>query len=227
MTDAALPHLHIDFVSDVSCPWCAIGLSGLLRAIEALRGEVEVSLQCQPFELNPRMGPGGQDIGEHLTEKYGSTPEQQAQIRATIRARGEAVGFAFHPAGRGRIYNTFDAHRLLCWAGEVAPERQITFKLALLRACHGAQQAMDDPAVLLAAATEAGLDDAAATAVLRSDDWADEVREREDFFTANGIHGVPAVIVQQRHLLSGAQPAEVYEQVLRELATAEPATPVA
>jgi predicted DsbA family dithiol-disulfide isomerase len=217
MPQAPTPRLLIDFVSDVSCPWCAIGLSGLMQAIAALEGEVEVTLRCQPFELNPRMGPGGQDIGEHLTQKYGSTPEQQAQIRATIRARGEAVGFTFHPLGRGRIYNTFDAHRLLCWAGEVAPERQLALKLALLRACHTAQQAMDDPVVLLAAATEAGLDAAAAAEVLRGEDWAEEVREREDFYTSHGIHGVPAVIVQQRHLLSGAQPAEVYEQVLREL----------
>jgi len=110
--------LKIDFVSDVSCPWCVVGLGALEQALERLQGSVSASIRFQPFELNPHMGPEGQDIGEHLTQKYGSTPEQQAQIRETIRARGAEVGFTFNPGGRGRTWNTFDAHRLLHWAGE-------------------------------------------------------------------------------------------------------------
>lgn len=215
----AVPALKIDIVSDVSCPWCAIGLSGLLQAIAQLQGEVDVTLHCQPFELNPKMGPGGQDIGEHLTEKYGSSPEQQAQIRDMIRARGAAVGFEFNADGRGRIYNTFDAHRLLCWAGYHEPAQQVALKMALLRACHRDRLAMDDHAVLLAAVAEAGLDVEAARAVLASGELAEEVREQEAFYAAHGISAVPAVIINDRHLISGGQPPEVYAGALRELAS--------
>src|SRR5690606_15726896 len=116
--------LHIDFVSDVACPWCAVGLASLERALEKLQGEVAAEIAFQPFELNPQMGPEGQDMTEHLAEKYGSTPEQQAQARAGIAQRGEAVGFRFRAEGRGRIWNTFDAHRLLTWAGEQGARQQ-------------------------------------------------------------------------------------------------------
>ena len=212
--------LNIDFVSDISCPWCAIGLSSLLQALGRMQDEIQSQVHCQPFELNPRMGPGGQDIGEHLSEKYGSTAEQQAQIRETIRQRGAEVGFEFSPEGRGRIYNTFQAHRLLHWAGIEYPERQVALKLALLQACHRDRQAMDQPDVLLAAVAAAGLDVDHAQAILQSDEFADEVREQESFYTSHGIHSVPAVIVNKRHLISGGQPMEVYERALREIAAA-------
>ncbi len=210
--------LKIDFVSDISCPWCAVGLSGLVQALERLQPEVQVALHVQPFELNPHMPPGGQDIGEHLTEKYRSTPEQQAQIRQTIRERGAAVGFEFSPDGRGRIYNTFDAHRLLHWVGEVHPQYQLALKMALLHACHRDSLAMDEPATLLAAVEAVGLEAADAEAVLTSGAYADEVRARESFFTQAGIHSVPALVVNEKYLISGGQPAEVYEQALREIA---------
>jgi predicted DsbA family dithiol-disulfide isomerase len=209
--------MKIDFVSDVSCPWCAIGLANLERAIAALQGEVKVNVRCQPFELNPRMPPGGQDISEHLTQKYGSTPEQQAQIRATIRQRGADAGFEFNAEGRGRIYNTFDAHRLLHWAGEAAPDKQLPLKKALLVACHRDQQAMDDHAVLLACARQAGLDAAQAAQVLANGDFADAVREREALYTSSGIHAVPAVVINEHYLVSGGQPQAMYEQVLRQV----------
>lgn len=212
--------LKIDFVSDISCPWCAIGLSSLQQALARVQDGVQAQLQCQPFELNPHMGPGGQDIGEHLSEKYGSTVEQQAQIRETIRQRGAEVGFEFSPEGRGRIYNTFQAHRLLHWAGVAHPERQVTLKLALLQACHRDRQAMDQPEVLLAAVAAAGLDVDRAQAILQSDEFADAVREQESFYTSHGIHAVPAVIVNDRHLISGGQPVEVYERALRDIAAA-------
>lgn len=212
--------LRIDFVSDVSCPWCAVGLFSLQQALELLAGELSVDLHCQPFELNPQMPPGGQDIAEHLTQKYGSTPEQQAQIRATIRQRGAEVGFTFNPDGRGRIYNTFDAHRLLHWAGIEQAERQMALKVALLTACHTHRQAMDQPTVLLAAVQEAGLDAARAQAVLDSDLFAEEVREQETFYTSRGIHAVPAVVINERHLVSGGQAVEAYVQALRQVAAA-------
>ncbi len=216
------PRLKIDFVSDVSCPWCAIGLGGLEQALQRLDGEIATDITFQPFELNPQMAPEGQDIGEHLTQKYGSTPEQQTQIRDTIRARGAEVGFAFNPGGRGRIWNTFDAHRLLHWAAEEgAPGQQKALKKALLAACHTRSEAMGHPDVLLACVREAGLDEARAKAILASDEFAAEVREREQFYLSHGIHSVPAVIINDRHLISGGQPAAVFEQALRQIAAGQ------
>ena len=211
--------LKIDFVSDVSCPWCAVGLGALEQALARLDGEVQAELHFQPFELNPQMGPGGQDIGEHLTQKYGSTPEQQRQIRETIRQRGAEVGFTFNPEGRGRIWNTFDAHRLLHWAElEGAPGQQKALKKALLAACHTRSEAMESHDVLLACAAEAGLDVERARAVLEGGEFAEDVREREQFFMSHGIRSVPAVIINDRHLISGGQPAEVFERALRQIA---------
>jgi predicted DsbA family dithiol-disulfide isomerase len=212
--------LKIDFVSDVSCPWCAVGLGALEEALAKLQGEVSAELHFQPFELNPKMGAEGQDIGEHLTQKYGSTAAQQVQIRETIRARGAEVGFVFNPEGRGRIWNTFDAHRLLHWAGlEGAAGQQHALKKALLAACHTRSEAMGDHAVLLACAREVGLDEARAQAILASDEFAQVVREREGFYTSVGIHSVPAVIINDQHLISGGQPAAVFEQALRQIAS--------
>lgn len=211
--------LQIDFVSDVACPWCAVGLNALQQALARLTDEVRAEIRCQPFELNPQMGPEGEDIGEHLGRKYGSTAEQQAAIRETIRQRGAEVGFAFHPGGRGRIWNTFDAHRLLHWAGEQgAPGQQLALKQALLQAYHGRAENPSSPEVLLAACTEAGLDTGEAAAVLREGRYADAVRERERHFTGAGIHSVPAVIVNSQYLISGGQPVEVFEQALRQIA---------
>jgi predicted DsbA family dithiol-disulfide isomerase len=212
------PTLKIDFVSDISCPWCAIGLAALEQALSQLRDEVAVNLHIHPFELNPQMPAGGQDIGEHLTQKYGSTPEQQVQIRATIAQRGADVGFAFNPSGRGRIYNTFDAHRLLYWAGLDSVPGQLALKKALLVACHGQSQAMDAHAVLLNAVAHAALDVPRAQAILASDEFAAEVRQAEAFYTGQGIHSVPAVVINDRHLISGGQPAAVFVQALRQIA---------
>src|SRR5450756_2073472 len=143
--------MKIDFVSYISCPWCAIGLSALEQALSAIKGEVSTELHFQPSELNPQMPAGGQDIGEHLAQKYDSTPEQQVQIRDTIRQRGADVGFSFNPGGRSRIYNTFDAHSLLHCAGQEATAKQLALKKTLLLACHGAGKNMESHEVLLAA----------------------------------------------------------------------------
>jgi predicted DsbA family dithiol-disulfide isomerase len=210
--------LKIDFVSDVSCPWCAIGLASLERALERLRGEVRAELHFQPFELNPAMPPGGQDITEHLTEKYHSTPQQQAQAREAIRERGAAVGFEFRKEGRGRIYNTFDAHRLLHWAALAAPGRQHALKKALLQAYFTRGRSPAEREVLVEAAAQAGLDPDGAREVLESGRYAAEVRERERFYLEHGIHAVPAVIVNDRHLLQGGHPPEVFEEALRRIA---------
>ena len=216
---AMTTELKIDFVSDIACPWCAVGLGALEQALAATGDTVKATLQFQPFELNPQMPPGGQDITEHLTEKYGSTPEQQKQIRETIRQRGAEVGFSFNPAGRGRVYNTFNAHRLLHWAAEEgAPGAQVALKKALLAAYQGRGESPESADVLLAAVKEAGLDETRARAILASDEFAAEVREREQLYLRAGIHSVPAVIINNKHLISGGQPAAVFEQALRQIA---------
>ena len=213
--------LKIDFVSDIACPWCAVGLGALEQALQRLQGQVQAELHFQPFELNPHMGPGGQDLGEHLTQKYGSTAAQQAQIRQNIAARGAEVGFEFHPGGRGRVYNTFNAHRLLHWAEGQGAGAQHQLKKAFLQAYQGRAECMEDPEVLLASVAAAGLNVDAARAVLQSDAHTEEVRARQQFYTQAGIRSVPAVIINDKHLISGGQPVEVFEQALRRIALGE------
>lgn len=208
--------LKIDFVSDISCPWCAIGLHSLERAADRLRDEVVLEWHFQPFELNPQMGPEGQDIGEHLQEKYGATPEQSQRTREAIAARGAELGFTFRMERRGRIYNTFDAHRLLHWAEEQGV--QPALKHALFKAYFTDGQDPSNHEVLARVVGEVGLDGDEARALLASDRFAAEVREREQFYLRQGIHSVPAVIVNDRHLIQGGQPPEVFEQALRQIA---------
>ena len=212
-------HLKIDFVSDVTCPWCAVGLGALEQALTRVKDEITAEIRFQPFELNPSMGSEGQDIVEHLTQKYGSTEAQQADTRKTICERGAEVGFEFNPAGRGRIWNTFDAHRLLFLAEhEGSLEQQAALKKAFLVACHKLSENMSDKAVLAACAVECGIDVKRVNAVLDTDEFTTEVRERQGFYTSHGITSVPAVIVNERHLISGGQPAEAFEQALRQIA---------
>lgn len=210
--------MKIDFVSDVSCPWCAIGLKSLEQAMDRVAGEVQAELHFQPFELNPQMPAEGQDIGEHLAEKYGSTPEQLARNREMIRLRGQELGFTFTVGARNRVYNTFDAHRLLHWAEEEG--RQLALKQALFKAYFTDGENPGSHEVLARVAGEVGLDAARAAEVLASGEYADAVREREQFYQQQGIHSVPAIIINDRHLISGGQPPEVFEQALRQIAAA-------
>jgi predicted DsbA family dithiol-disulfide isomerase len=212
---AATP-IKIDFVSDVVCPWCAVGLASLQQAIDRLGDDVPVDLHFQPFELNPQMAAEGEDIDEHITRKYGSTPEQLAQNREAIRARGAALGFTF--GTRQRIYNTFDAHRLLHWAALESHEKEIALKHALLRAYFTDGEDVSAHATLARIAAETGLDADRAQQILASDEYADDVRAQERFYTERGIRAVPSVIINDRHLISGGQPVEVFEQALRQIA---------
>lgn len=217
--------LRIDFVSDVVCPWCAIGLVALEQAIERVGGEVEVELHLQPFELNPQMPPEGEDIDEHLRAKYGLTDVQLEENRERIRERGAALGFTFAPGARLRICNTFDAHRLLHWAaGEGRP---LELKHALLRAYFTEGVDVSDRAALARIAASACLPAERADAILASDEYADAVRADERMFERAGISAVPAIIFERRHLVSGGQPVEVFERVLRELAAAKRSAPPA
>ena len=212
-------HLKIDFVSDVACPWCAVGLGALEQALDELQNEISADIHFQPFELNPHMPPGGEDLVEHLGKKYGSTAEQQSQMYQNIKARGAEVGFAFHPTGRGRIFNTFDAHRLLHWT-EVTQggDAQRRLKKALLDAYQGRGEVIDSHEVLLAIVKAEGLNEQEARDLLQSDMYAQEVRAKENFYTSAGIHSVPAVIINDKHLISGGQPAAVFAKALREIA---------
>ncbi len=216
MTTAAPVHVKIDFVSDVVCPWCVIGLRSLETALTRLQGQVQADIHFQPFELNPQMAPEGEDIADHLRKKYGSTPEQIRQNGENIRARGAALGFAFDMDKRDRTYNTFDAHRLLHWADQEG--KGSALKHALFDAYFSRGENVSDREVLVRAAESAGLPADRARDILSSGAYADDVRRQEKFYIDNGIHGVPAVIVNERHLISGGQPPEVFEQALRQIA---------
>jgi len=208
--------IKIDFVSDVSCPWCIIGLKGLEQGLERVGDLVEAEIHFQPFELNPAMPAEGQNIVEHVAQKYGSTPEQSAANREAIRARAADLGFTMATSDRSRIYNTFDAHRLLHWSG--IEGRQSALKHALFEAYFTLGLNPSDPEVLAEAAEKAGLDREAAAEVLSSGRYADEVREAERAWQAKGISAVPAVIVNDSYLISGGQPPEVFERALRQIA---------
>lgn len=216
--------VKIDFVSDVVCPWCAVGLSALEQAIARVGDELQVELHFQPFELNPQMAAEGEDVTEHLTRKYGITEDQVAQNGEAIRARGEALGFTFDMARRRRIHNTFDAHRLLHWAGEQGAAQQRALKHALLRAYFTEGEDVSSPEVLAKSAEVAGLDGARARAILASDGYADAVRAQEAFYRQQGIQAVPSVIFNDRHLVQGGQPVELFEQALRQLSGIAAAT---
>jgi predicted DsbA family dithiol-disulfide isomerase len=208
--------LRIDFVSDISCPWCVIGLKSLEQALARTADVATAELHFHPFELNPQMVPEGEDIGEHLARKYGASEAQGAQTREMIRARGAELGFQFDMGKRSRIYNTFDAHRLLHWADLQGRQREL--KMALFESYFTKGESPGSHDVLVRVAGEVGLDTAEASEVLASGAYADEVREEEEFFQRQGISAVPAIIINQRHLISGGQPPEVFEQALRQIA---------
>lgn len=208
--------LKIDFVSDVSCPWCVIGLRSLEQALERIGDSASADIHFQPFELNPQLAPEGQDIGEHLAQKYGSTREQMLRNQDAIRARGAELGFTFDMDKRSRVYNTFDAHRLLHWAE--LEGRQLALKRALFAAYFTEGRNPSDREVLIDIATQAGLDPVRAREVLESDRYTDEVRERQRFYATHGIQAVPSVIVNDKYLIQGGQPASVFEQALRKIA---------
>ncbi|MEX3970204.1 DsbA family oxidoreductase [Paraburkholderia caribensis] len=211
--------LRIDFVSDIACPWCAIGLSSLQLALSRLGEAVDAEIVMHPFELNPQMGPEGEAIVDYLGKKYGRTPAQIEETQAMIRERGASVGFAF--GARNYVYNTFDAHRLLYWAG--IEGKQLPLKRALLQAYHGDGKDPSNRDVLVEAAQSVGLDAAKARNVLNGNDYADEVRAEEQQFQAMGIQSVPSIVFNQKYLVTGGQPVEAFEQVIQQILAEEEA----
>lgn len=203
------PTIKIDFVSDIACPWCAVGLGNLNKAIDAFSDKANFEVHFRPFELNPNMPKGGQDAIEHLTEKYGLSKEQFHANQAQIRARALEAGFEFHPEGRKRVYNTFDAHRLLYWAEkEYGLEKQALLKRELLNTYFCLAVDLDDQNNLLNAVHLAGLDREKAKQVLQTNAYSTEVREEETRYTSAGIHSVPSIILNEQYLVQGAQPPE-------------------
>ena len=210
--------IKIDFVSDVVCPWCAIGLQALEQAIARVGDEVQVELHFQPFELNPQMAAEGEDVTKHLTKKYGMSEAQARENGEAIRQRGEALGFRFDMDRRRRIVNTFDAHRLLHWAEVEGLDQQRVLKHALLQAYFSDGRDVSSHEVLAEVVASVGLDVARARAILASDEYAEAVRAQEAFYQQQGIRAVPSVVFNDRHLIQGGQPVETFERALRQLA---------
>ena len=206
--------IDIAFVSDVACPWCAIGLASLEQALARVQGVVDATVRVEPFELNPDMGPEGVETIPYLSRKYGRTREEIERTQAMIRERGADVGFAF--GKRDHVWNTFNAHRMLHWAR--LEGRDVELKRALLRAYHGEGRNPGDPEVLVELATAVGLDAARARQIADSREFESEVRGRERYWLERGVSGVPLVVVNDAYAISGAQPPEAFEQALREIA---------
>lgn len=207
--------LQLDIVSDISCPWCIIGYNSLQIALKNLDGKVETKITWRPFELNPQMPIEGQEINEHLAQKYGIDEQQITQNREMIKQRGLSVGYEFGNRGGGRIYNTFDAHRLLHWAK--LNNRQTELKLALFDLYFKASGNPADHEQLLALVANINLDVNEARQILASDTYTQDVRSEQQNYQSRGISSVPAVVVNNKHLISGGQPPEVFEQALLQI----------
>ena len=219
MAMTAPARFRIDFVSDVACPWCAIGLASLKSALTKLEGSVEAEIHLQPFELNPQTPFEGEDAGEHIRQKYGIDDKQLEANRSAIRERAAALGVAINTQAGSRVWNTFDAHRLLHWAEQQDREKAVALKQALFRAYFTDNENVADRDVLVRIAKETGLAGDAARRMLDGNEFVDEVRAQEHRWQQAGIHSVPATVVNGQYLISGGQPPEVFENALREIAT--------
>src|ERR1700761_9572460 len=208
--------MRIDFVSDVVCPWCVIGLKGLEKALENLKGTVDATIELQPFELNPGMAPEGQNVAEHVAQKFGGQTAQLDAARDAIKTRAADLGFTMAMKEDSRIFNSFDAHRLVHWAG--LKGKGVELKLALFEAYFTDGANISDVDVLAARAESVGLDPAEAREVLTSGAYKAEVLAAEDMWKRSGISAVPSVIVNRKFLISGGQPPAVFEETLRRIA---------
>lgn len=208
--------IRIDFISDPVCPWCAIALQELAQALERLPAELEIELVFQPFELNPEMPAAGQDAVEHIMQKYGRSAADVARSQENITSRGLDIGFHFDLRKRTHFYNTFDAHRLMRWAETRGRQRPLAH--LLFRAYFSDGQNISDRETLASLAGDVGLARDEALEVLSSGQFSQEVQEREHYYTSRGVHAVPAVVLNGKHLISGAQAADYYEKALRQVA---------
>lgn len=206
--------IRVDIVSDVVCPWCVIGYFQLAKASRETGIEIEV--HWHPFELNPQMGEAGENLRDHLAAKYGTTLEGSIKARARLTELGASLGFSFNYADDMRMVNTFRAHQLIDLAEEYGKAHEA--KLALFRAFFTRRKNLNDPEVLLAIAGEFDLDKKATRDMLDYGHRAKKVREKELFWTSRGVTGVPAMIFDRQHLVSGAQGDENYARILHHVA---------
>lgn len=210
--------VQLDIISDVVCPWCIIGYKNLQQAIDELGAADKIELQWQPFELNPNMPPEGQDLREHVAEKYGSSLAESNQARINIRARGEEVGFTFNFFDEMKIVNTRDAHVLLEYAHELG--KQTDLKLRLFSAAFTEQKDVSNRDTLLDEIASIGLDRVTASERLDVQAYRDQVINQERQWQQAGVSAVPTVVFNRSSAMSGAQPVEAYKEVLQELLTA-------
>ena len=208
--------VRIDFVSDVVCPWCVVGLNSLQAALEHVKSEVNADIHFQPFELAPGMDENGENLTAYLMSKYNISSEQVAQTQAAIIARGKEQGFVFDFNSDSRKWNTLDAHRLLHWAGETS-DKQLALKQALFVANFTENRHVSDHAVLVELATQVGLDGVETAEILASGRYTEEVRELEARWQQQGVSSVPTMIFNNRYAVSGGQPVETFVEVIREL----------
>ena len=208
--------MRIDFVSDVVCPWCVIGLKSLAAALAKAADVVTPEIHFQPFELNPDMPREGQNVAEHIAQKYGADPERSRGTREMIRTSAEGFGFAMRTGPESRIWNTFDCHRLLHWAA--TDGHQPALKMALFTAHFTDGKDLGDPQVLVDAAQAAGLDPEKAREILESGAYIDDVRRDERFWREQGITAVPSIIIDGKYLITGGQPVEAFERAIRNIA---------
>lgn len=211
---AAIP-LRIDIVSDVVCPWCIIGYKQVEKALSLLDKNIAAETHWHPFELNPQMAPEGEDTAEHIARKYGSTPEQSRANRQRLADIGDGVGFAFNYGDDMRIYNTFNAHKLLTIFGsERGWQAQTALKLALFRAYFQDRRDVSDVEVLCDKAEAQGMDRAVAAAWIADAALTESVRAEMAHWTDQNITGVPAIIFDQKYMVPGAQSAETFADVI-------------
>lgn len=202
--------IRVDIVSDVVCPWCAIGYYQLAKASAA--SGIAIAVQWHPFELNPQMPEEGQNLRDHVAEKYGTSRAESEAARDRMTALGEDLGFTFAYAENMRMWNTFRAHQLLRWAG--AQGAQHAVKLALFEAFFTRRENVSDPAVLAEVAAAQGLDRSAALAMFDSGEEVEPVRQEEQFWISKGITGVPGMVFERQHLVTGAQGEVTYARIL-------------
>lgn len=212
-----MKNVRIDLVSDVMCPWCVVGFLGLSKALEAMADKVNAEIHWQPFELNPNMPAEGQNMREHLMEKYGITAEQSEQNREQIRQAGEALGFTFNFSDDMTMVNTFNAHQLLHWAAEEDLAKQTELKKAMFLAHFTEHRNVNDTNVLVALAEQVGLDAEEAKAVLADQRFALDVRANEQRWQESEIRSVPAIVLQEKYLMTGGQPPEAFIEALTQV----------
>lgn len=211
--------LQIDIVSDVVCPWCIVGFKQLEQAIEETG--VPAAIKWHPFELNPDMPQEGENLRAHIMRKYGVSAEQSQETRERLTELGAGLGFDFRFTDGMQMVNTFKAHQLLHWAGPEGKEHPL--KMALFEAYFKDGKDVSDTETLADMAAAVGLDREEAVQVLQDGRFAEVVREEESFWRQNGIEGVPAVIFERRHMISGAQGAENYAAIIKQLVDTEAA----